>query len=249
MSTIFVPSKNRAKTATLLLKNSDEAFIIVVEPQDYEAYTEAFPGMNYMMLPKNDQGISYVRNYIREYAETCLKSYWVLDDDITQFYHRDGTKMIKDDISVLAKAEEEFIFQEVALAALEYQQLAWSATKPFVFNSFCDVCVWVDVEKTRGIRYREYLEGKEDRDLAMQVIKSGQQTARTTLYAFAAPANGSNSGGLKESFYDTGKELQCVDRMVETWGMNICEPIIKKNGRRDVKIHWKEITNKQPQMF
>lgn len=247
---IFVPSKNRVANASLLIKNPETPFIIVVEPQDYEAYTNAFPGQNFMMLPENDKGISYVRNYIKQQTESVEEWYWILDDDITGFYHREGTKMIKDNIEiVLNKAALEFYSNEIALGALEYQQLAWSATKSLVINSFCDVAVFVDNTKTKGLRYDPFVEGKEDRDFAMQVIKSGQQTSRTTLYAFGAPANGSNAGGLKETFYDQGKELQCVDRMVEKWGIEICEPIIKKNGRRDVKIHWKEINNQQINLF
>lgn len=247
--TIFVPSKNRVQNARFLQKFLNNDFIIVVEPQDYEAYNKVYKG-NFIVLPDNNQGISYVRNYIRNHAEeNALKSYWMIDDDVSDLYHREGTKMVKDTLGVLRKAEEEFIFQEVALGSLEYQQLAWSASKPFVFNSFCDVCVWVDVEKTKGLRYRPYAEGKEDRDFAMQVIKSGEQTARTTLYAFAAPANGSNAGGLKETFYDIGKELQCVDRMIELWGDKVCQPIVKKNGRRDVKINWKEINSTQNYLF
>jgi hypothetical protein len=132
---------------------------------------------------------------------------------------------------------------------LEYGQFAWSQTKPFVFNSFCDCCVFVDNTKIFGLRYRAYLEGKEDRDFAMQVVKSGNKTARTTLYAFNAPTNGSNAGGLKEIFYDAGKELQCVERMIETWGNNICIPITKENGRQDVKIMWNEINSNQISLF
>ena len=118
-----------------------------------------------------------------------------------------------------------------------------------VLNSFCDSCVFVDNTKLNGLRYREYLEGKEDRDFAMQVIKLGQKTARSTLYAFNAPTNGSNAGGLKEIFYDLGKEKICVERMIETWGENICVPIIKKSGRNDIKIMWNNINSNQITLF
>ena len=83
----------------------------------------------------------------------------------------------------------------------------------------------------------------------MQVIKLGQKTARTTLFAFSAPANGSNAGGLKEIFYDLGKELICVNRMVELWGDNICVPIVKENGRNDIKIIWDKINSTQISLF
>jgi len=249
---IFVPSKNRVANARLLHTANEQNFklTVVIEPQDEVKYKEVFINLNFLILPINNGGITYVRNFIKEYTENnSILQYWQLDDDVTNLYHREGTKMVKDTFDVLNKAAEIFKTNEVALGGLEYQQFAWSATKEFVNNSFCDVVVYVDNTKTFGLRYRPYLEGKEDRDFAMQVIKHGEKTARTTIYAFAAPANGSNAGGLKETFYDLGKEQTCVGRMVEIWGQNICVPITKDNGRNDVKILWNKINDTQIQMF
>lgn len=249
---IFVPSKNRVKNAKLLhfANEINYRIIVVVEPQDELKYKEVFTNLDFLVLPVNNAGITYVRNYIKEYTENNnIKNYWQLDDDISNFYHREGTKMIKDNFNILNNSADIFLKNNIALGGLEYQQFAWSATKELVNNSFCDVAVFVDNEKTNGLRYRQYVEGKEDRDFAMQVIKSGNKTARTTLYAFAAPANGSNAGGLKEIFYDCGKEQVCVERMVELWGNKICVPIIKDSGRRDVKINWNEINSNQISLF
>lgn len=249
---IFVPSKGRCLTAKTIKAATDQAvkLHIVVEPQEYEQYKRHWFDQDVICLPENNRGITYVRNFIKQYAETnSHQRYWQLDDDIQQLYTRSGTKMNKSGFEVLALAEQHFLQSECALGGLEYQQFAWSATKPMVENSFCDVCVWVDNTRTYGLRYRQYVEGKEDRDFAMQVIRKGQKTGRTTLYGFAAPANGSNAGGLKEIFYDAGKENQCVDRMVELWGNAICAPVLKANGRRDVKIQWGEINSTQISLF
>ena len=97
--------------------------------------------------------------------------------------------------------------------------------------------------------YRNYVEGKEDRDFAMQVIQNGLKTARNTLFSFSCPANGSNKGGLKEIFYDLGKELQCCKNMVDLWGQDICQHYVKPDGRNDVKIHWNKIKSKQMSLF
>lgn len=249
---IFVPSKNRVNNAKLLQVANEQNHVltVVIEPQDYNKYLQAFPNLKIIVLPKDNGGITYVRNYIKEFTEqNNITYYWQLDDDITNLYHREGTRMVKDSFNVIKQASELFIGNNIALGGLEYQQFAWSATKEFVKNSFCDVAVFVDNTKTKGLRYRNYVEGKEDRDFAMQVIKSGQQTARTTLFAFSAPSNGSNQGGLKEIFYDIGKESDCVKNMVELWGQNICVPIVKPNGRQDVKILWDKINSTQICLF
>jgi len=252
MQNIFIPSKNRVDNSPLLkyAQENKSNVIVVVEPQDILKYHDRFPNLNYIQLPKDNGGITFVRNYIKEYSEKQnLDNYWQLDDDISGFFYRQETKLIRAGFEVLSSATEQFINNNIALGGLEYRQFAWSANKDIIENSFCDSCVFVDNTKLNGFRYRQYVEGKEDRDFAMQVIKSGHKTGRTTLFAFSCPPNGSNSGGLKEIFYDLGKEEICVSRMVELWGNNICIPIIKENGRKDVKIMWNEINNKQVSLF
>lgn len=252
MENIFIPSKNRVKNATLL-KFCDEnnyKINLVVEPQDYNNYKEVYKNFNYIILDKNNMGITYVRNFIKQYTEkNNIDYYWQLDDDLTGLFYREQTKLIRSDISILNKAAEQFIKNNISLGALEYRQFAWSANKDLIENSFCDSCVFVNNKDLLNFRYRSYVEGKEDRDFAMQVIKAGFKTGRSTLYSFSAPANGSNNGGLKEIFYDLGKEKICADRMIELWGNNICSLIIKENGRNDVKINWKEINSKQITLF
>jgi len=249
---IFIPTKNRVDNSTLLkfAEDKNQKINIVVEPQDYEKYKIKYPKFNYLVLPINDGGITYVRNYIKEYTENnSIPNYWQLDDDLTGLFYRVGTKLIRSDFDTLKQAQQQFITNGIALGSLEYRQFAWSANKDIILNSFCDSCVFVDNSKLFGLRYRNYVEGKEDRDFAMQVIKFGQKTGRTTLFSFSAPANGSNAGGLKEIFYDLGKEKVCVQRMIEIWGENICIPIIKDNGRNDIKIMWNNINTNQTTLF
>jgi len=252
MENIFIPTKNRVENSTLIkfAETQNETVTIVLEPQDYEKYKIKYPNFNYLVLPINNGGITYVRNYIKQYTENnSIDNYWQLDDDITGLFYRKDAKLIRTGFNALINAQNEFLGNNIALGGLEYGQFAWSQTKNFVMNSFCDSCVFVDNTKTMGMRYRKYLEGKEDRDFAMQVIDSGEKTARTTLYAFNAPTNGSNAGGLKEIFYDIGKEKIAVSRMVEVWGENICVPIVKPSGRNDIKIIWKNIGSNQTTLF
>jgi hypothetical protein len=207
--------------------------------------------MEYLVLPINDGGITYVRNFIKEYSEASnMDSYWQLDDDISGFFYREGTKLIRCGFEALINSQNVFENNSIALGALEYRQFAWSANKEIILNSFCDSCVFVDNKKTKGMRYNKYLEGKEDRDFAMQTINNGMKTARTTMFAFSAPANGSNLGGLKEIFYDKkGLEERVVDRMIEVWGNKVCNKIVKKDGRIDCKINWNKINCKQKELF
>lgn len=249
---IFVPSKNRIDNSTLLkfAEEQNQDITVVVEPQDYENYKNKYKSFNYLVLPINNGGITYVRNFIKQYTEeNSIATYWQLDDDLTGFFNREGTKLIRTGFDALYSSQLQFNKNKISLGSLEYRQFAWSASKEMILNSFCDSCVYVDNVKTFGLRYRDYVSGKEDRDFAMQVIKFGQNTGRTTLYAFSAPANGSNAGGLKEIFYDLDKEKIAVERMVELWGDQICVPIVKESGRNDIKIMWNKINSNQTSLF
>ena len=249
---IFIPTKNRVENSTLLkfAQENQQQVTVVVEPQEYQKYITKYPNFIYLVLPINNGGITYVRNFIKEYTENNLiDNYWQLDDDLTGFFYREGAKLFRTNFNALKQAQIQFINNGISLGSLEYRQFAWCAIKDIVLNSFCDSCVFVDNTKLFGLRYREYVEGKEDRDFAMQVIKLNKKTARTTLFAFSAPPNGSNSGGLKETFYDLGKEKICVQRMIELWGEKICTPIIKGNGRNDIKIMWHLINSNQITLF
>lgn len=246
MHQIFVPSRGRAHTSKFLqmVHDSKETCTVVVEQEDRATYMAKFPQLSFLTLPESNMGITYVRNFIKKYAEdNSIYKHWMIDDDLSAFYIRLGARMVKTPFNeVLKKAEQQF-GKGFGIAALDYQQLAWSATYDLIKDGYAEVCVLTDNTKTFGMRYRLEAEGKEDRDFAMQCIAAGYGTLRSTLYAFAAPANGSNSGGLKEIFYDIDqRENQCVESMISLWGNEVCYRQIKPNGRIDLKILWNKIT-------
>jgi len=83
---IFVPSKNRVANARLLHTANEQNFklTVVIEPQDEVKYKEVFINLNFLILPINNGGITYVRNFIKEYTENnSILQYWQLDDDVT----------------------------------------------------------------------------------------------------------------------------------------------------------------------
>ncbi len=253
MLNIYITSKGRAdvcKTALAIGKHKNT--FIVVEPQELELYKNTMPDFNYLVLDANNMGLAYARNYIKKHSEQNNEdNYWVLDDDISNFYYRVGTKLIKEEpLTCLQQAQDVFIQNNIALGGMEYRQYAWSASKPLVLNTFCDCVVWVDNNKTQGVYYNENLRLKIDRDFCIKVIKAEQKTARTTMHAFSSPPNGSNKGGLKEIAYDVAnlEKEECI-KMVNLWGENICTHIVKKDGRNDLKIHWKNILSKQQSLF
>lgn len=239
---ILVPSKDRATTSTLLpiLQESGLKFWFVVEPQDKSGYADQLGDSKLLVMPENNQGLAYSRNYILDFArDKGFNWFWMLDDDITKFCISQNKRNLQVDIkTALCKAQNLLrINKSLGQAALEYQQYSWSAVKPYAFNSYCDVCVCINTLLPKHLRFRDYVNLKLDRDFTLQVLAAGFKTLRTSKISFAAPKNGSNRGGLFDA-YASGIEFECSKRMVELWGDNICQLVTKSDQRKDVKINW-----------
>lgn len=244
---ILIPSKGRPScpTAKLLEEGGRSEFRIIVEPQDAEAYAKAW-GERLIILPKSNQGIAYVRQFALELECDKIESdgwYWMLDDDIQGFYEVGGGRVEKTDADTCLTEAEGIILRhnatgDLAIAALEYQQFAWGAKRSVIENGYCDVAVAINKELGWMFEYDQRLRMKEDRDFALSVIAAGFRTLRTTRYAFGAPKNGSNAGGLAEEYAEAGKELADVQLMVSKWGKEVCEHIVKPDGRHDCRIDW-----------
>lgn len=243
---IFIPSKGRsapgmAKTA-INLTDQGLPFNLVVEPQEAEAYKASYSEANILVLEESNQGIAYVRNAILKLARGFgYGSFWMLDDDITAVYRQVLGKNVKSTFEDILGAAERLFYTipEAAQGALEYQQFSWSAKKPHVLNSYCDVAVWIHVKRTLHVNYRPFVNLKEDRDFTLQVLFSGYNTCRASQLGFSAPKNGSNPGGLQEFYAQSGRELEAVKRMCSLWPEYVTRQT-KSDGRIDCKINWKK---------
>lgn len=238
---IFIPSKGRAGFAKAVTKLLDEnlPFFLVVEPKEEAAYRSAYPlAKGILVLEQNNGGIAYVRNFILNYVRSKKFSwYWQLDDDINMMGFVKEKKVLKAPFGfILGQAGDLLSYvPDLAIGALEYQQFAWSATKPYAMNSYCDTCVLVNVERTKTFQYRPDV--KEDRDFVLQALSLGYASARTSRFCFGSPKNGSNEGGLHDE-YKAGLERTWSENMVGLWP-GICSLQTKKDGRPDVKVNWK----------
>lgn len=243
---ILIPSKGRPKGK--LIQELDAFgcdWKVFVEEQDADDYIAELASFEHVeVLPKSNQGISYVRNFIKDYAtEREIEWYWMMDDDIEHFYRIENKRAVRADLSVITQAEDYFKDRnDVAQASLDYQQIAWSSDKPFKLNGYNDVCVCINTKRTKGIKYRPEAGyngfTKEDRDFTLQLLANGWNTLRVEKYAFSCPKNGTNKGGLWDLYQDRTNEEMCSKQMVKLWGPEICKFHVKPDGRPDVKINW-----------
>ncbi len=256
---VYVPSKGRSALSNKTLGLLADAGIVanvIVEPQEVKSY-EFQRGADHRIvsLPEDNRGLAYSRNQIlrwsrsidhpprnflsKDFGSTWI---WMLDDDISAFYKIIDRRCVKVSAKDVLIAAQQMAGHNVGQVALEYQQFAWSAKDPWKKDSYCDVAVCINTLAGTSATptYDPEVELKEDRDLTMQFIAAGMSTVRVTRFAFAAPKNGSNDGGLRGLYQTPGRERQAVDALVRKWPWCVSAQT-KRDGRYDAKIAWSKI--------
>jgi hypothetical protein len=241
MRPVYVATRGRPDSRLLrILRAEDIDHYAVVEPHERAAYMAAGAARRTLrVLPADDQGFGYARAQTLALArEDDAEWFWMLDDDITGFYACPDVKARKVTATMaLSGAEELLETLPWGQAALEYQQYAWRAAKPYARRSYCDVCVAIRTDTPATFRPEAGV--KLDRDFTMQVLAAGQDTVRVTAFAFAAPTMGSNAGGLQAE-YLAGREQADAAALAALWPEH-AEVVTKPNGRVDARINWKAI--------
>jgi hypothetical protein len=87
---IFIPSRDRYQPGRRLtiraLTKDDIPFRVVVEPHEVDAYAKVVGDDRVLVLPENDRGLTYARNWIRDLAESeGHAKHHQLDDNIREF--------------------------------------------------------------------------------------------------------------------------------------------------------------------
>jgi glycosyltransferase involved in cell wall biosynthesis len=236
---IYIPSKGRPSCPTAKLFPDSTIF---VEPEDFASYM-ANGFRNIVVLPESNKGISYVRNYILKYAkENGDKYFGMVDDDLTglNFLFNGKNKKIDSILFMKLLGDEINKLDGRGIIGLQYGQFM---AEKYTNFTHCDVFVVINtVLYDLGNRYDDYVTLKEDRDFTMQCISKGKAVTRINFLGFNCPANGSNAGGLKDVYSQSGREITACERFKEKWSkQGYCEIIQKDNGRIDLKINYRAL--------
>ena len=228
----FIPSKNRPNTKTYKLfeKNNIKVYHFL-EPQDLDNYQVP----NKININQNDKGVSFVRNFMLEFAKK--NSYeWVIfcDDDVSSFGKYENGKTVKKDTSIWLEVFEKAKELPFEIIGINYCQHAWHEKKSYSINrKFAEVCILMN---TTNIYWKYKENTKEDRDFQLQTIQKGQGVLRFNHYWFQCPDVGTNAGGLYD-LYKQKKDTQWAKKIVEDW--HPFAKFQKKGNRIDAKIDLK----------
>lgn len=224
----YIPSKGRPKTKTYkLFQEAGIEVIHFLEPQDYNNYNVP----KKVNIEKDNKGITYVRNFMLDYAKNNGEE-WVIfcDDDVTSFGVYKG-RTIKTGASIWNDILEKAKKLPFELIGINYTQHAWHEKKSYSINKkFAEVCVLMNVNK---IKWRYEDDTKEDRDFQLETIKNGYGVLRFNHYWFSCPNVGSNKGGLFD-LYKQKRDKLWAEKLVKKWYPYA--KIVIKNERVDAKI-------------
>lgn len=224
----YIPSKKRPNTKThLLFEGAGIKVIHFLEPEDYQIYNVP----NKINIKQTNKGISFVRNFMLDYAKKNNHK-WVIfsDDDITAFGIYKGKTITRDANiwhEIYAKAQK----LPFEIYGINYVQHAWHEKNTYNINrKYVEVCVLVNVEK---IKWR-YVEGmKQDRQFCMETIRNGYGVVKFNHFWFRCPTVGTNKGGLYDN-YKNKEDYISAHRLIKAYYPYA--KLNKKNNRIDAKL-------------
>ena len=208
MTPLFIPSKDRFNNSILLssLQKTNINHYIVVEPQDSKNYIKYYPKSNIVVLPENNKGISYVRQYILDYANKKKMNWiWMIDDDIlpTISVINKNNKLNK--ISLYKSLEKAITHSfkkgfpsahkinvndhKDKIAQIGFKHIVW-LREYSKYNINCQVvcnqisAINIPLIKKHKIKYFSKLNFREDIDLTCQIVDSGLLTVRFNNYGY-----------------------------------------------------------------
>ena len=232
---VAIPSKGRPSTKVYKLLG-DFNVTHFVEPQDADAYkAQGVPNVH--ILPSNNQGIAFVRNYIIKYHQAKgINWLWMMDDDITGYGIAKAGKTIKGDHTVLSDFHSRVQQYKFPINGINYCQYAWSystgKTRYMINRKPAEVCTLLYLPKITW-QYRSRLNLKEDRDFCMQAIQHSSGILFDSHSWFNAPGVGSNAGGLQD-LYKLSQDAEAAAKFVDQW--KPWAKLIRKGDRIDAKL-------------
>lgn len=200
---IYIPSKGRGDSAKTpkTLDKLGLSYTIVVEPQDEEAYRKGFPDATIEVMDKSNQGIYYVRNYIKDLSTSKDEPHhWAIDDDISHFYDRHGPKRVQitSDFPFQACQELMLKWDTIGQFGLVHDAFAFTRKTPYSLNKQVCSVMLINNRYNHLFKFRDKI--IEDTDFSLQMLFANLSTVTLNKFSYLAPAQLKQKGGNTEDF-------------------------------------------------
>jgi hypothetical protein len=156
---IYIVSKGRSESrmTSRALDKLGVPHFIVVEPQEYDEYTNVVDAKKILTLPENTDpehptGPGRARNFCRDHSWlNGHKRHWVMDDNIEAFYRLHKNRRYRVGDGTIFRAAEDFVdrYKNVLVAGFQYRFFCAAKSKypPFVRNTRIYSCLLIDNSK------------------------------------------------------------------------------------------------------
>jgi hypothetical protein len=196
-------------------------FRIVVEPNEVKAYRPDF-GDRLLVLPQNDRGLVYSRNWIKKHAvEEGHARHWQFDDDIDYFMRLYRGYRLECASNVALVTLEDFVdrYENVALGSFNsmfFMQSAHGVSRtkapPFYLNARCYTCFLMLNSLPNKWRYRY----NEDTDMSLQVLADGWCTVLFNVFLIFTKETMTQGGGQTPIYTEDGR-LRMARQLERVW--------------------------------
>jgi hypothetical protein len=204
---VYIISKGRweSRLTSKALEKMKVPYHIVVEPQEYDNYAAVIDPEKIYTLPFSNlgQGGIPARNWVWEHSISIgAERHWIIDDNISCFYWKDGNNYHRVTTGVTFKAAEDFTdrYENVAISGMQYHMFAPKREKlpnPFLLNTRVYSCILI----RNDIPYRWRGRYNEDTDLSLRALKDGWCTVLFYAFLIHKQPTMTIKGGNTESLY------------------------------------------------
>lgn len=216
--TIYIPSKGRPtknKTAKLLQGLN---YKIVVEPQDYVNYNVVYSDNHLVCLDKNDGGLAYARNYIKNYSKNMGEMFhWQMDDDVDCFkFRRKGLTKNETVSPLMAISIVETcmdMFTNVAISGIGSNAFAFSKKQAVQKNRLPYQCVLVN----NSVVNEWKMGGVEDWYYMFDVLEQGYCTLAFHHIMTQTSPTGAVAGGSTGMHFNGNKRKLLYEEFIKHW--------------------------------
>lgn len=243
---IFIPSKGRFGskdfTTAPLLECSGIPYTIFCEPLEKRNYEMGCRLGKIETLEKSNQGIGFARSSILGYARRKrIPYFWILDDDIKCFYHRESGKMRKcNPLVCLSLAEEQFLKQrDFGVGCLGISSFVFRDLRPMKDGGQMIIAVFA---KTDSVSYDEGMRAFEDIDCAISVMLGNKRAIMSNEHCIqTANPGGMNAktfGGCSMD-YASGKHFEAAKMLEDKYPSYVRATF--DGDKLKVKVDWKAL--------
>lgn len=181
-------------TTPRLLTESDIPHTLVVEREEEEAYREAFPAADVLVVEESGLGVTHVRQVMLDAArDRGWERYWQIDDNVRRFgVVRDGKVVRTTALETLSSVERLVRARRLALAGPDFSRRAPRQPKRWRRHGRVVCCILTPTYT--GIDYDPAFLCREDTDFCIAHLVAGWETL--LVHTATIDKTTGNDGGL-----------------------------------------------------